>query len=125
MNAKAVMKKQTTIISIAVALAFVALPTVKGADDKHQYADDNHHKAVPHDRNHQFVPADHADKHAKAYPLKTCVVSGEEIGKDADMKPHVFTYQGQEVKLCCKSCLKDFNKEPAKYIEKIEAAQKK
>ena len=62
---------------------------------------------------------------AKPYPLKTCVVSGEEIGKDADMKPHVFTYQGQEVKLCCKSCLKDFNKEPAKYIKKIEDAQKK
>jgi hypothetical protein len=41
------------------------------------------------------------------------------------MKPHVFTYQGQEVKLCCKGCLKDFNKEPAKYIKKIEEAQKK
>jgi YHS domain-containing protein len=67
-----------------------------------------------------------ADKpKAKPYPLKTCVVSGEEIGKDADMKPHVFTYQGQEVKLCCKSCLKDFNKEPAKYMKKIEAAEKK
>jgi hypothetical protein len=62
---------------------------------------------------------------AKPYPLKTCVVSGEEIGKDPDMKPHVFTYQGQEVKLCCKSCLKDFNKTPAKYIKKIEDAQKK
>jgi hypothetical protein len=65
------------------------------------------------------------DAKAKPYPLKTCVVSGEELGKDADMKPHVFTYQGQEVKLCCKSCLKDFNKEPAKYIKKIEEAQKK
>lgn len=65
------------------------------------------------------------DAKAKPYPLKTCVVSDEEIGKDADMKPHVFTYQGQEVKLCCKGCLKDFNKEPAKYIKKIEAAQKK
>lgn len=52
-------------------------------------------------------------------------VSGEELGKDPDMKPHTFTYQGQEVKLCCEGCLKDFNKEPAKYIKKIEAAQKK
>ena len=65
------------------------------------------------------------DAKAKPYPLKTCVVSDEEIGKDADMKPHVFTYKGQEVKLCCKSCLKDFNKEPAKYMKKIEDAQKK
>ena len=64
------------------------------------------------------------DKKAKPYPLKTCVVSDEEIGKDPGMKPHVFTHQGQEVKLCCKSCLKDFNKEPAKYLKKIEEAQK-
>ena len=71
------------------------------------------------------IAADKPDAKAKPYPLKTCVVSGEEIGKDADMKPHVFTYQGQEVKLCCKSCLKDFEKEPAKYIKKIEEAQKK
>lgn len=60
---------------------------------------------------------------AKPYPLKTCVVSGEKL--DGDMgKPYVFTYQGQEIKLCCKSCLKDFNKEPAKYIKKLEEAEK-
>ena len=64
------------------------------------------------------------DKKAKPYPLKTCVVSDEEIGKDPGMKPHVFIHQGQEVKLCCKSCLKDFNKEPAKYLKKIEEASK-
>jgi hypothetical protein len=65
------------------------------------------------------------DAKAKPYPLKTCVVSDEEIGKDPDMKPHVFTYKGQEVKLCCKGCLKDFEKDPAKYTKKIENAQKK
>ena len=64
-----------------------------------------------------------ADK-PKPYPLKTCVVSGEEINDKGEMKPHSFTYQGQEVKLCCKSCLKDFNKEPAKYLKKIEDASK-
>jgi YHS domain-containing protein len=125
MNAKSVMKKHTTLIAIAVVLALVAVPALRAADDNHKHADGKDHKAVPHDSNHQAAPADHVDKHAKAYPLKTCVVSGEEIGKDADMKPHVFTYQGQEVKLCCKSCLKDFNKEPAKYLKKIAAAQKK
>lgn len=66
-----------------------------------------------------------ADTKPKPYPLKTCVVSGEEIGKDPDMKPHVFTYKGQEVKLCCKGCLKDFEKDAAKYIKKIEDGQKK
>ena len=55
--------------------------------------------------------------------LTTCPVSGEKL--DGDMgKPVVFTYKDQEVKLCCKSCKKDFDKEPAKYMEKIRAADK-
>lgn len=65
------------------------------------------------------------DTKAKPYPLKTCIVSGEEINEKGDMKPHVFTYEGQEVKLCCKSCLKDFNKDKAGYLKKIEEAAKK
>ena len=63
----------------------------------------------------------------KPYPasLKTCVVSGDKIGGEMG-KPYVFTYEGQEVKLCCKDCLKDFKKDPAKYMKKInEAAAKK
>ena len=59
----------------------------------------------------------------KPYPLKTCVVSGEKFGGDMG-DPYVFTHQGREIKLCCKSCLKDFNKEPAKYIKKLEEAEK-
>lgn len=60
---------------------------------------------------------------AKAYPLKTCVVSGEKLGGDMG-DPYVFTHRGREIKLCCKSCLKDFNKEPAKFIRKLEEAEK-
>lgn len=62
---------------------------------------------------------------AKPYPLKTCIVSGEEINDKGDMKPHVFVHEGQEIKLCCKSCLKDFKKDPAKYLKKIEEEAKK
>ena len=66
-----------------------------------------------------------ADKKPKPYTLTTCVVSDEKLGADADMKPYVFTHEGREVKLCCKSCLKDFKKDSTKYIAKIEAAEKK
>jgi YHS domain-containing protein len=59
---------------------------------------------------------------SKAYPLDTCVVSGEKLGEMG--KPYVFTHEGREIKLCCKNCLKDFNKEPAKYVKKIEDAEK-
>ena len=62
---------------------------------------------------------------AKPYPLDKCLVSGEKIGADKDMKPHVFTVDGQEVKLCCKSCLKDFNKDKAKFMAQIAEAGKK
>ena len=66
-----------------------------------------------------------ADKAVKPYPLATCVVSDEKLGADPGMKPYVFTHKGREVKLCCESCLKDFKKDTAKYVAKIEAAQKK
>jgi YHS domain-containing protein len=55
--------------------------------------------------------------------LTTCPVSGEKLGEMG--KPLVFTYKDQEVKLCCKSCKKDFDKDPAKYMKLIRAADKK
>lgn len=70
-----------------------------------------------------FAEEKKAEK-AKPYPLDTCIVSGEKLGADTSMKPFVFTHEGQEIKLCCKSCQKDFKKEPAKYLKKLEAAKK-
>jgi YHS domain-containing protein len=52
--------------------------------------------------------------------LTTCPVSGDKLGEMG--KPCVFVYQGQEVKLCCSGCKKDFDKDPAKYIKKIQDA---
>jgi YHS domain-containing protein len=63
------------------------------------------------------------DKTPKADNLTTCPVSGEKLGEMG--KPLVFTYEDQEVKLCCKSCKKDFDKDPAKYLKLIRAADKK
>ena len=54
--------------------------------------------------------------------LTTCPVSGDKLGEMAP--PYVFNYQGQEVKLCCPNCKKDFDKDPAKYMKKIRAADK-
>ena len=60
---------------------------------------------------------------AKPYTLKTCIVSDEELGGMG--KPFVFEHEGREIKLCCKSCQKDFKKDPAKYIKKLEQAEAK
>ena len=60
---------------------------------------------------------------AKPYPLKTCIVTDEKLGEMGDA--YVFVHEGREIKLCCKSCLKDFKKDPAKYIKKLEEAEAK
>jgi YHS domain-containing protein len=67
--------------------------------------------------------ADKKTEKPKPYPLKTCVVTDEKLGEMGDA--YVFVHEGREIKLCCKSCLKDFKKDPAKYIKKIEAAEAK
>jgi hypothetical protein len=64
------------------------------------------------------------DEKAKPYPLDTCIVSDEKLGADPAMKTFVFTHEGQEIKLCCKSCQKTFNKSPEKYMKKLADAGK-
>ena len=96
------MKIFKTIVGAAVLSGILAVASLASAAD-------------------QSKPAD--AKSVKPYPLKTCLVSDEKL--DGDMgKPYVFVEKGQEIKLCCKSCLKDYQKEPAKYLKKIAAAQK-
>jgi hypothetical protein len=68
--------------------------------------------------------ADASAPKAKPYPLDTCVVSGEKLGGDMG-DPFVFTHEGREIKLCCKSCKKDFDKETAKFVAKVDDAAKK
>lgn len=65
-----------------------------------------------------------AEEKVKPYPLKKCVVSDENFGGDMG-EPYVFKHKDREVKLCCKGCLKDFNKNSEKYVKKMAAADKK
>ena len=73
------------------------------------------------------LAADKTDKtgaKAKPYPLDKCIVSDEKLGGEMG-EPYVFTHEGQEIKLCCKPCQKDFNKNPKKYLKKLDKADKK
>lgn len=74
------------------------------------------------------VPVFAADKkaaaNAKPFPLNACVVTDEKFGGDMG-DPYVFVHEGREMKLCCKSCLKEFNKNQAKYVKKWDAAAAK
>jgi len=60
----------------------------------------------------------------KAYPLKKCVVSDETLGEHG--KSVKVTHEGTDIYLCCKDCMKDFKKDPAKYAKMVrDAAPKK
>jgi hypothetical protein len=61
-----------------------------------------------------------AEAPAKAYPLTTCVVSGEAL--DSMGGPVAKVYDGQEVKFCCKGCIKPFEKKKADFLKKLDAA---
>ena len=53
----------------------------------------------------------------KAYPLNTCIVSGNTLGSMG--KIVVKSHEGQEIKFCCKPCVKKFDANPAKYLARL------
>lgn len=58
-----------------------------------------------------------AAEKAKAYPLKNCLVSGNDL--DSMGGPITKVYDGQEIKFCCKPCIKKFEANQAKYLSKL------
>ncbi len=59
-----------------------------------------------------------AAEKAKAYPLKTCLVSGNDLNSMGG--PVTKVYSGQEIKFCCKPCVKKFEANQAKYLAKLK-----
>jgi YHS domain-containing protein len=62
-----------------------------------------------------------ADK--SSYPLSICVISGDQLG--AMGAPTTIQYHGTDVRFCCKDCEKEFQKDPDKYLKRLEQAQQK
>jgi len=60
----------------------------------------------------------------KTYPLTKCVVSDEKLGEHGK-SVKVTAPDGTDVYLCCKDCMKDFKKDPAKYAKMVTDAQGK
>ncbi len=72
------------------------------------------------------APAAGSDYSGDPYPLETCPVSGEKLGKDAvtvvleGMKDAKLN--GTQVKFCCPKCVEGFKADPAKYTGKMNEA---
>jgi hypothetical protein len=54
------------------------------------------------------------------YPLRVCPVSGKELGSMGEPYNHV--HEARLVRFCCDGCIEDFDKDPAMYLAKIDAA---
>ncbi|MDP3849386.1 MAG: hypothetical protein Q8Q59_02700 [Luteolibacter sp.] len=97
------MKTKKIIIAVAFSAIALLAPPSLSADDKHETENEGEVSKK---------------EDVKPYPLDTCIVSDEKLGEMG--KPVVFVHQGREIKLCCKDCRKDFDKDPAKYLKKLE-----
>ena len=53
----------------------------------------------------------------KPYPFDECIVSGIKLGTMGDSVR--LAYEGQEVKFCCKPCIKKFKAKPDKFLSKL------
>lgn len=73
-----------------------------------------HHDGDGHD--HDKAKSTQVDD--AAHPLKTCVVSGEELGAMDEVV--TIDYQGTRVKFCCPDCVPKFKKNPGKYLSKLK-----
>jgi len=54
------------------------------------------------------------------YPLEKCIVSGETLGEHGEIITK--EYEGREVRFCCKMCVKDFEKDQASFLKKMDEA---
>lgn len=56
---------------------------------------------------------------AKPYPLKTCIVTDNDLDSMGDTQTIV--HEGQVVKFCCEPCVGKFEKNPAKFLGKLQS----
>jgi hypothetical protein len=118
---KTSLTSRTGLAGLLIALIAVATPAFA-----HEAHNKDKEKAAAQDHAGMNMPVDSAAAVA-AYPLTNCVVSGDKL-EDGDMGPpisYVYKQDGKPdrlVRLCCKGCVKDFNKNPEKYLKMIDDA---
>ena len=61
------------------------------------------------------------EQQQETYPLDVCVVSDEKLGSHGTIV-HV-VHDNRLVRLCCQGCLADFERNPDRFIKKLEEAE--
>lgn len=57
-------------------------------------------------------------RQGRDYPAKVCIVSDEDLGSMGEARDAVVA--GRLIRLCCKGCLRDLDRNPAKFIARID-----
>jgi hypothetical protein len=102
--------------TLSILLAILATLALGAAEGDHEHK----HQGTDHAKPAAEAAAD-PDAKPVPYPLTTCIVAGEPLGGMGE--PVVQVHNGQEVKFCCKSCIRDFKADPATYLAKLEQAK--
>ena len=106
------------LIPVTFVAAGLFLGCGKATEHTHDHGDGHNHGDGHDHGDGKQVAVSNDD----GYPLMTCLVEGSKLGSMG--KPFVHMHEGVTVKFCCEGCLEDFNKEPEKYLAKLEAAKK-
>jgi hypothetical protein len=127
------MKTKSLLPLLALVAGLVFNATAIAAD--HGHAKSSAQPAVPSEASAKEGRLDEpTDKDAawlaqarKAYPLKTCVISKEDLGTMGEPTDLIYRAEGSPdrlVRFCCESCIKDFKKDPAAALKRIDDAGK-
>ncbi len=124
--------KNKILLPLLALVAGLALPVIAVA---HDHAKPATKPAVPSEASAKEGRLDEPTeqdaawlaKARAAYPLKTCVVSKEDLGTMGEPTDLIYRQDGSPdrlVRFCCESCIKDFKKDPAAALKRIDDAGK-
>lgn len=111
------MKTKSTLLPVLALLASLFVSSVLQAADAPAGE-----LVAPADKDAAWLTAARA-----AYPLKTCLISDEELGGMGAPVEFIYRQPGQAdqlVRFCCKMCVPKFKKDPAKYLTLLKAGDK-
>ncbi len=109
------MKSIRSFYLLFSALGALAFSGATFAHEGHDHGATTGQLAAPTDKDAAWVAAQKAK-----YPTSVCIVSEDKLGGDMG-KPVDYIYRAEGkpdrlITFCCKDCVKDFNKDPEKYL---------
>jgi len=122
------MNLRTLVLAASVLLSLSVAPAIVAHDsDDHATPTADHSMGALHGQlvPAKDAPADWVEKERADYPLDSCVVSEDKLKGDMGGPiDYVYKQEGKPdrlVRFCCKDCIKDFKKNPNKYLSAIDA----